>query len=277
MRYAWLLALLALTSNALAEAASPRYQRGLELFQQGGCASCHSGGTAGDLAGGIEIKTPFGVFHSTNISADVATGIGSWSEADFIRALQQGVAPDGSRYYPAFPYEFYRRIPEDDLKDLFFYLQQQPAVSNQAPPHELAFPFNQRWLLGLWQWLFATQAIQTDPLPQVSEGWRRGEYLVNGPGHCAACHAPRGAFGHLLQPVKLSGVEDNGVGETIPPIISSARKQPWEASDLDLLLQIGMMTDGDFVGGHMGLVIENTSGQWSEADRAAVVEFLISQ
>lgn len=274
MKFALKFGLLGLLLSTSLLADNARLARGQAVFDQAGCASCHSATEGLPLAGGVELESPFGYFVSTNISPDPQHGLGDWSEADFFRAMKEGVSPQGKHYYPVFPYEFYQRIPDADLSDLWYYLQQQASVAQANSKHRLRFPYNQRWTLGFWKRRHALKQ-QAPDLSGQSAQWQRGEYLVNGPGHCAACHAPRGSMGQLLTPLQLSGTDDNGMGEAVPSLITSQMQQPWSAEDLEFILQIGMLPDGDFVGGHMGLVVDNTTGRLSAADLKAMVVYLM--
>jgi nicotinate dehydrogenase subunit B len=170
-------------------------EKGRQLAALGNCAQCHTtpGGPA--LAGGLAMDTPFGTVYSTNITPDVDTGIGAWSFSAFQRAMREGVARDGHRLYPAFPYTAYTRMTDEDLMALYAWLMSQPPVRAQASSTQLKFPFSLRPLLAGWNALY----LESGPRPSAeaarSAQWQRGEYLVNGVGHCGACHTPRNALG----------------------------------------------------------------------------------
>jgi mono/diheme cytochrome c family protein len=165
---------------------------GKYMFTAGGCAECHAAPlkSCDDrktkekelLAGGRCLKTPFGTFNVPNISPDKETGIGNWSTLDFINALKLGIAPGGEHLYPAFPYTSYQRMSFEDLIDLKAYLDSLPPVKNEVPAHDLAFPFNIRRGLGLWQRLYV-DGKSFVPDPHASAELNRGAYLVLGPGH----------------------------------------------------------------------------------------------
>jgi nicotinate dehydrogenase subunit B len=168
--------------------------RGRQLAAAGDCAACHTAPGGLPNAGGLAIDTPFGAIHSTNITPDAESGIGRWSYGAFERAMRQGIHQDGRQLYPAFPYTAFASMAEEDLQALYAYLMSQPAVAARTPPNTLAFPFSLRPLLAGWNALFLRQArFQADPARSAQ--WNRGAYLVEGVGHCGACHTPRNALG----------------------------------------------------------------------------------
>jgi mono/diheme cytochrome c family protein len=173
--------------------------RGEQVFWASGCASCHAApGATGDdrlsLAGGVRLETPFGTFVAPNISQHPRDGIGGWSAQDLANAMMRGVSPDGSHYYPAFPYTSYVRMEPSDIADLHAFMTTLPQVEGAAAGHELAFPFNMRRGLGLWKRLYLDDAPAV-ALDNPSDQIARGQYLVEGPGHCGECHTPRNAIG----------------------------------------------------------------------------------
>ncbi|MEO9148656.1 MAG: molybdopterin cofactor-binding domain-containing protein, partial [Burkholderiaceae bacterium] len=169
-------------------------ERGRQLAAIGDCAVCHTADGGARNAGGRPLPTPFGTLHSTNLTPDVATGIGAWSFSAFQRAMREGISRDGQHLYPAFPYTAYAKTSDDDLMALYAYLMSEPAVASVAPPNDLRFPFNQRALMPAWNALFHDPAPFQPEAAQSAE-WNRGAYLVNGLGHCGACHTPRNALG----------------------------------------------------------------------------------
>ncbi len=169
--------------------------KGETLFYTAGCGSCHmnnqaSGDKPAGLVGGKGLETPFGTFYPGNITPDVATGIGGWSETDFLNALQRGLRPDGLPYYPAFPYTAYAKASAQDLLHIKAYLDEQEPLAYKAPQHELVFPANIRLGVGAFKRLFVDFAA-FQPDPQQSQDWNRGAYLVQALGHCGFCHTPR--------------------------------------------------------------------------------------
>lgn len=245
-------------------------KKGAYIVKLGGCVSCHKTPKRkdADLSGGHALKTPFGTFYVPNITPDVETGIGGWNEEDFIIAMTKGVSPNGSHYYPAFPYTSYTQMNRQDLKDLKAYLDSVPALKNKVPDHDLGFPFNIRFLMMGWKMLFFTEGVFTQN-PSKSKAWNRGAYLVNAPGHCAECHTPRNLFGGLDRSKMFQGNPKGPDNEKIPSLFVK-----WKERELFTSLKIGMKPDGDFFSGSMGHVIAKTTSKMSEDDLLSVVTYL---
>ncbi|MDB5544748.1 MAG: Isoquinoline 1oxidoreductase beta subunit [Hyphomicrobiales bacterium] len=168
--------------------------RGQMLAKLGACFTCHTVEDGAPLAGGLAIETPFGNVYSTNITPDVATGIGAWSFEAFARAMREGVRQNGQHLYPAFPYTSFARTSDSDLHALYAFLMAQPAVAQANKSNDLRFPFSMRPLMALWNTMFH-KATTFTPDAARSVLWNRGAYLVEGLGHCSACHSPRNALG----------------------------------------------------------------------------------
>src|SRR6476620_11255022 len=191
----WLLLCSAFAMGEASAQPSPEtIALGKALTIAGDCASCHTADPAKPFAGGKRIDTPFGAIYPPNLTPDRDTGIGSWSEQDFYRALRLGVAPDGSRYYPAFPYPNFSKMTRDDIFAVRAYLGTLAPVSNKVPPPALRFPLNFRMVMQAWNFLFFRPGI-LEPDQQKGTDWNRGRYLVEGPGHCGACHTPKNILG----------------------------------------------------------------------------------
>lgn len=169
-------------------------ERGRVLAALGDCAVCHTRPGGIRNAGGFALETPFGVIHSPNITPDAQTGIGSWSYPAFERAMRQGLSRDGNQLYPAHPYTAFAKTSDADLQALYAYLMAQTPVAAERPASRLIFPFNLRPVMAVWNLLFHDATAFT-PDPRRSPAWNRGAYLVEGLGHCSACHTPRNAFG----------------------------------------------------------------------------------
>lgn len=248
---------------------------GKTLFDVGGCVSCHAPNKDDrtKLEGGIALKSPFGTFYTPNISPDPKDGIGSWTEAQFVTAMNKGTSPESEHYYPSFPYTSYQRIAIADLRDLFAYLKTLPTVQGRARDHDLPFPFTIRRLLGGWKLLYL-DGKPFRPNPAQSAQWNRGAYFVNGPGHCAECHSPRDALGGILSAERYAG-GPNPEGEGWVPNITQKGLASWSVKDIAQVLQNGFTPEFDSVGGSMAAVVRNTS-QLSEADRLAMATYIKS-
>lgn len=260
------------------DAVSDAVRRGAYIFDAAGCLGCHTDEKGGGqpLAGGRALATPFGTFHTPNITPDPVHGIGRWSDADFIRALREGVGPDGAHLFPAFPYASYTRMTDRDLLDLKAYLFSRPAVAAPNKPHDLAPPFSWRFLLPVWQWLYLTPGPVPDD-PAKPAAWNRGRYLVDALGHCAECHSPRTLLGGLDSDRYLAGNPDGPDGDKVPGITGAKGNGGiggWSDGDLTLFLETGLTPDGDVAGGAMGEVVRNTTSKLTADDRAAIAAYL---
>lgn len=245
--------------------------RGEIVARAGGCIACHTDSDNGGafLAGGVRFDSPFGTFVSPNISSDSVEGIGAWSLEMLSRALLNGRRPDGSHYWPAFPYPAYAAMTRQDIADLFAWLQSTTPVPDAAEKHELLIPDVARIGLGVWKSLYVPEEYK----PGFFVG--RGEYLINGPGHCAACHAQRDVAGGIRNR-RLSGNSRGPEGSQVPNI-TSVVLQDWTEDDLVFYLEIGMTPEGDFSGGHMAAVIEHGTAHLPAEDLRSMAAYLKSQ
>ncbi len=272
----WMVTIPATVPASALSPHTPNLDNGKTMFLAGGCASCHATPNQDDksrLGGGVALKSPFGTFHTPNISPDPNDGIGRWSEADFVTAMVKGTSPSGEHYYPAFPYTSYQRMRTDDLRDLFAYLKTLPAVQGKSPAHDLPFPFNIRRTLGGWKFLFLDgEAFKPDASHDAA--WNRGAYLVSGPGHCAECHSPRNRLGAVVTSQRFAGGPDPE-GDGWVPNITQKGLSNWSQEDIARLLETGDLPDGDSVGGNMAKVVGNTR-QLSAQDRAAMAAYVKS-
>ena len=178
--------------------------RGAYLARAGNCQDCHTPRGAAPYSGGRGIPTPFGVVYSSNLTPDAQTGIGAWSAAEFRRALHNGRSRDGRLLYPAFPYDSYTRISAADADALFAFLRSLPPVVQANRPHALRFPYDTQLALAAWRALFFRPG-RFEAEAARTAAWNRGAYLVQGLGHCSACHAPRNALGATRDPAALAG------------------------------------------------------------------------
>jgi mono/diheme cytochrome c family protein len=249
-------------------------KRGEYLAKAGGCLGCHTEtkDKAVPYAGGRELKTPFGTFYGPNITPDPKAGIGKWNEEDFIRAMRHGRRPDGANYFPAFPYPSFTKIRENDLRDLWAYLQSLPQSSQPSRPHDLGFFYRWRFLVTIWKWLYFTPGAFTS-IPGASDVVNRGAYLVQALGHCGECHTPRNFLGGPKSGRYLAGGKVEG--KDVPNLTPTGLKK-WSDRDLQQFLVAGMTPDGDFPSEAMAEVITNTTSKVTPEDLAAMVAYLRS-
>ena len=254
---------------------------GERVFWVGGCASCHATPVNGKrargdarlrLGGGLELDTPFGVFRAPNISPHV-DGIGQWSDLEFVNAMRRGISPAGRHYYPSFPYGSYTRMTIEDILDLKAFLDSLAPVPGLVDDHSLGFPWSIRRGIGIWKRLNLDDAPVV-VLDGADETLIRGQYLVEGAGHCGECHTSRDAFGGLELRRWLAGAP-NPEGKGRIPNITPAGKgiAGWSAADLAYYFESGFTPDFDTVGGSMVAVQENLA-QLPAADRAAIAAYL---
>lgn len=264
-------------AEAQAPADAAAIKRGEYIFNAGGCAGCHTDSKNNGqlLAGRRALSTPFGTFYGPNITPDRLHGIGAWSEADFIRALREGVRPDGAYYFPVFPYTSFTGMSDADIKDLRAYLMSLPAVAQPNKPHDISFPFGWRFLQMGWRWMNFTQG-PFKPDPGKSAELNRGAYLVQALAHCGECHTPRNFMGGLKTGLVYAGTPDGPEGERVPNITPHPDSGigKWSPADILDLLKSGMTPEGDFVGSSMAEVVRNTTGKLNDADLKAIVAYL---
>lgn len=249
-------------------------QRGARIFIAAGCASCHHAPGAKDdarlvLAGGQIFETEFGKFTAPNVSPDPTAGIGNWSIEDFASALRFGTSPAGQHYYPAFPYTAYTRMTDEQIADLWSYMQTLPHDGTANTGHDLKFPFSLRVGIGLWKSLYLNRDwVLAKP---ENEKLRRGRILVEALGHCGECHTPRNAFGGLKHEDWLAGAPNpTGTGK-IPALTPD--QLDWSEKDISYYLETGFTPDFDSAGGHMVSVISNFA-QLPAEDREAVAKYI---
>lgn len=247
-------------------------ERGRVLAALGNCAGCHTAPGGAPYAGGRALDTPFGRITSTNLTPDAQTGLGAWSFSAFQRAMREGVARDGRHLYPAFPYTAFTRMSDEDLTALYAYLRSLPPVTQATPEPALRWPYSLRPLMGVWN------ALHLEPGPRsVASGdalWQRGEYLVNGPGHCGACHTPRDSLGAERQGVAhLSGSRVEG---WLAPSLRapSAGRLPWTEAALFSYLRAGHAPQGVAIG-PMAEVVQGLRAA-PDADVRAMARYLAS-
>ncbi len=274
MRAALAFLLAALFAVASGAAAQGDAKRGAYLAKAAGCVGCHTEAKEGatPYAGGRALKTPFGTFYGPNITPHPSAGIGRWSEADFARALRQGVRPDGAHYFPAFPYPSFTLITDADVRDLWAFLRTLPPSARANREHDLRFPFGWRFLVAVWKWLFFTPGPFV-PDPANSTIVNRGAYLVEALGHCGECHTARNFLGGLRRDRTLGGAAKGPAGDRVPNLTPTTLKK-WSDGELADFLKTGFTPDGDVVAETMGEVIRNTTAELLPSDLAALIAYL---
>jgi mono/diheme cytochrome c family protein len=248
--------------------------RGAYLARAGNCMGCHTARGGARYAGGRGIATPFGIVYTSNITPDAASGIGSWSPLHFWRALHNGRSKSGRLLYPAFPYTSYTQVTREDSDALFAYLASQPAVAQPNRPHTLRFPYQSQAALALWRALYFSPGVYQLDASRSAE-WNRGAYLVQGLGHCSACHSARNVLGATEEAPGL-------VGGLIPmqnwyaPSLASARQAgvgDWEREQIVNLLKTGVSPRAS-VNGPMAEVVLRSTQYLSQEDLSAMAQFL---
>ena len=246
--------------------------RGKALAEAADCASCHTADPARPFAGGKRIDTPFGGIYSPNLTPDRETGLGAWSDEDFRRALRDGVAPGGSRYYPAFPYPYFTKLTREDILAIRAYLATLAPVHSVTPPPELRWPLNYRIVMRAWNYLFFRPGL-LEPNQSKSQQWNRGAYLVEGAAHCGACHTPKNMFG-ANRPGQAYG---GGLvqGWFAPRLDGATRSglKSWSADDLVEYLQSGR-NGRSHADGPMAEVVVNSTSKMTDGDVQAIAVYL---
>lgn len=248
---------------------------GAYLTRAGNCMGCHTTKDGQPFAGGRRLSTSFGIFVTPNITPDKETGIGLWSQEDFWQALHQGKSRDGRLLYPAFPYTEYTKVTRQDANAIFAYLQSLPPVSQSNPPNDIFFPYNFRPLLAIWRALYFKAGVYKSDQSQ-SEAWNRGAYLVQGLGHCNACHTARNVLGASQDDV-LTGGQIMGMNWYAPSLSSrlEAGSGDWAIEEIVALLKTGV-TKRAGASGPMATVIRQSLQYLSQEDVHAMAVYLKS-
>jgi mono/diheme cytochrome c family protein len=250
-------------------------ERGRYLATAADCTACHTVPNGGKpFAGGRPIETPFGNITSANITPDNDTGIGSWTDAQFENAVRKGIRPDGSRLYPAMPFNDYTKMSHDDVVAIHAYLKTIPAVHNRVVADTLPFPLSIRAGMRVWDELYFTEG-EFKPDPNKSAEWNRGAFLVEGPGHCGACHTPKSFLGgdktsEYLQGSQLQGwVTPNITNDNVSGLGT------WSSDDIVTYLRSGhnRVTAAT---GPMAEEVENSSSRMTDSDLKAIAAYLKS-
>ena len=277
IRLAWLLA-LSMSGVALAQTPdnAAQIERGRYLATAADCIACHTVDFAKPFAGGVPIPTPFGQIIAPNITPDPETGIGSWTDEEFYRAMHEGVGKNGENLYPAFPYDAFTKLSRDDVLAIKAYLFTLAPIRQDNPASELKFPFNQRWILSGWKLLNLRKGeLQADPGKDAA--WNRGAWLVEALAHCGTCHTPRdfsmgsddsrkfagGAVGswqaYNITPDPVSGIGD------------------WSDDELVQYMRTGKVAGKGGAAGEMGVAVEHSLSQLPEQDLRDIVTYLRAQ
>ena len=245
--------------------------RGAQLARIGNCNVCHTRTGGEPYAGGRPLATPFGTIYATNITPDPDTGIGRWSEEAFRRSMHEGVGRDGRHLYPAFPYDHFTKVSDDDIRAIYAFLMTRKPARAQAPANELPFPLNFRPLIAGWKLLFFAPG-RFEPDAARAPDLDRGAYLVDGLAHCGGCHTPRNAFGAEQRDQYLAGGESEGWHA---PALNAASPAPlpWTAEQLMTYLRHGFVAGHGVAAGPMQPVTDNL-GEATEQDVEAIAAYV---
>ncbi|PSC05947.1 alcohol dehydrogenase [Alsobacter soli] len=266
--------LLVATSAGLvfADGDHAQIERGRYLVSAGDCYACHTADPSKPFAGGRPLQTPFGAIYSANITPDRQTGIGAWSDDDFYRAMHEGVSANGERLYPAFPYPYYTHVTRGDVLAIRAYLQTLEPIANAPPRNKLPFPLSERAVMRPWNWMFFDDGA-FHPDPSKSASWNRGAYLVEGLGHCGACHTPKNVLGADMDDKALAG---GTIENWFAPNLGADLRTGlggWSEADVIDYLKTGRNSH-DSATGPMSEVIQYSTSQLNDEDLHAVAAYL---
>ena len=263
---------------ATAAAQPDLIQRGAYLVRAAGCVTCHTDSKGGgqSFAGGHGLKTPFGIYYSPNITPDKETGIGTWSDEDFLAAIKRGQRSDGSHYFPVFPYTTYTLMRDEDALAIKAYLFSLSPVSAENKEHDVDMPFNWRWTMLFWKWMYFDER---DFVPDDSQDdvWNRGAYLVEALAHCGECHTPRNFAGALVREMWMAGTEDGPEGDAAPNLTTDKDTGlGWTDEQLTFFLKTGTKPGWDEAEGVMADAINDGYRHLTEEDREAITKYINS-
>jgi len=251
--------------------------KGKYLTQAAGCGVCHTDkdNHGKPYAGGRALHTEFGTFFAPNITPDKSSGIGDWSEHDFLNALREGERPDGSNLYPVFPYTSYTQLRDEDARAIWAYLRSLPPVQQANKPHHLKWYAPPRFMVWFWKILYFTPGRYRDN-PQRSASWNRGAYLASAVSHCAECHTPRNILGGEKTNLRYAGADNNPEDFVAPNITPAPRTGigDWNRDDLVTYLQSGLDPDGDTAGSVMAEFIDSGLSHLSKSDLRAIADYI---
>jgi len=278
----WLVAPAASAASGVAAAASAdatrrpaadasAVDRGRYLAAAGDCAGCHTAAGGVPYAGGRPLETPFGTVLSANLTPD-ATGLKGWNADQFYRAMHEGIDDEGKHLYPAFPYNYFTRMPRADTDALFAFLQTLPPTPKKVDRNQLPFPFNIRALVSVWNLLYLDKA-EFKPDPAHDDQWNRGAYLVEGPGHCAACHTPKTVLGG---PKKDHDFHGGAFATWFAPDLTPNGRTGlggWSRDEVVQFLRTGRNAHASATG-EMGLVVQDSTSLLADDDLQAIAAYL---
>ena len=259
-------------------AAQDAVLRGEYLVHAGGCVSCHTVPGGLPFAGGRALSTPFGTFYSPNITPDAETGIGHWTDVQFLRALREGRRPDGASYFPVFPYPSFTNISDADVLSIKAYLFSLTPVRQTNRAHDVALPFSWRFLQTGWRLLFFREGpYRTDPSHDAT--YNRGAYLVTALAHCGECHTPRNMLGAVKPSLTLAGTRDGRDGQAVPNITPDRATGigDWDSDDIVTLLKTGRTPEQSAVKGAMHEAVQDGLRFLTDTDLRAIATFLLAQ
>jgi mono/diheme cytochrome c family protein len=270
-----LLLISTLLAAPLLQAGTPsEVERGAYLARAADCVACHSTAQSAPYAGGLPLESPFGTIYGSNITPDKQYGIGNYSREDFYNALAKGKRADGANLYPAMPYTSYHLIKRADSDAIYAFLMTIEPINRPAPETSLSFPFNLRFGMSLWNWLYADE-LQLLPSTGKSAQWQQGQYLVEVLGHCGECHTPRSFTGALQQDKTLQG----GVilGYLAPSLTADDMlARGWSSADLATFLQHGISAQGSMFN-EMYPVLHNSTQYLPRSDHQAMATYLLGE
>jgi len=272
--WAWRSAIDPITPPAATSFDPALVAKGEKLADAGYCLTCHTPPKGKAYAGGLPMVTAFGTIYSTNITPDPATGIGNWSLEAFTRAMHEGVARDGSHLFPAFPYDHFTKVSDEDVKALYAFMMTRPAVAQTAPANTVPFPLNIRLLQAGWKLLYFKEG-RYQPVAEQSAEWNHGAYLAEGLSHCSACHTPRNALGAEKRDAHFAGASIDG---WFAPALTAANTAPvpWSATELHDYLRNGGTAYHGVAAGPMSDVVHQGYALLDDADVNAVALYIAS-
>ncbi len=268
-------ALVLVAASAVAQSRPQLVERGEYLGRAGDCISCHTAKGGAAYAGGLRMDTPFGAILTPNITPDGDTGIGAWSADEFYRAMHDGINRRGQDMYPAMPYTFFTRVTRDDCDAIYAHLRSIKPVRNAVEVNQLRWPFDMRWTMASWRALYFT-AGTFKPDPLQSALWNRGAYLIEGLGHCSACHSPRNALGAIEKNKAYTGATIDGwFALNLTENLNTGLGE-WEPAQIVAYLRTGAAKAQSTTLGPMAEVVHNSLSYLSDADLQAMATYLKS-